>query len=471
MSLQGKVLWRDVFAYTSNPELYLDANNVRSLLPQLMSQGVDVGGDVERGLVSLRVLAETLNQQWSTALPPSDDGAYATLLRTIVEQTAPTAAATGVALQCVSAPGVFEDPLHLRLMALLADDIGVGAAERWRYDRFRDIARRADVAAVTGTLRELSDQRNIRDGCFRLPALIYAMSRRSDAFDCELIGLDLAWRTIGLLPAWHIITENEDRAHLDLGIGRGAALGKGADLAAYAREIVNAICADPEKRRRIAYGIALFAQLLSDLDALVSAIIRSVGDPRLAMAILVQDRAREARVYHGDFKLKGRSLADWFDAAQTDPMPLVDAIGRSRLVRPGAPQRSLLTNGLLRPDGPMFRIFTTEDIDIINRWIASLGDGDTDQGAVTTLPDQVSLRQASRNIGGGDLGLGAWPSDIRDAYHLLQGRALAASHARIRPRLLHILAEAISCINRQVRQVSAAPMATGSFAGLVARFA
>ncbi len=226
------------------------------------------------------------------------------------------------------------------------------------------------------------------------------------------------------MPAWRIITENEDRAHLDLGIGRGAAIEKGADLAAYAREIVDAIGTDPEKRARIAFGISLFAQLLADLDALVSAIVRSVGDPRLAMAILVQDRAREARVYHGDFKLEGRSLSDWFDAAQTDPMPLVDAIGRSRLVRPDAPQRSLLTNGLLRPDGPMFRIFTTEDIDIINRWIASLGHADADQEKVAALPVQVSLRQAPRKVGGGDLDLGVWPSNIRDAYHLLQGRAL-----------------------------------------------
>ena len=59
----------------------------------------------------------------------------------IVEQTAPLASALGVALQGLSAPSVFEDPANLRLMSLLADDIGVGAPERSRFDRFRDMCR------------------------------------------------------------------------------------------------------------------------------------------------------------------------------------------------------------------------------------------------------------------------------------------------------------------------------------------
>jgi len=414
-------MWRDVFVYASNPEVFLDAENIRGLLPSCPQDDADIA----QHLILLRDFAERACQKWVSAVPPADQAEHAEILRTLIEQTAPMAAAVGVPLQGLSAPSVFEDPLHLRLMALLADDVGAGAADRWRFDRFRDIARSLNVTSVTGTLRELSDQRTIRDGCFRLPALIYAMSRRSDAFDCELIGLDLAWRTLGLLPMWHALAQKDERwSHLDLGRGRGAALGEGADLAAYAKNIVSSIGGDSVAPRRIAHGVVLFEQLLADLDALLFAILESVSNPRLAMAILVQDRAREARAYHGNFLLEGRSLSDWFEAAQTDPMPLLDAIGRSKLVRPDKPERSMLTNGILRADGAMFRIFTVADIGVINRWIASLKDDTDHQGGAAKLPSQVSLHLGNRSVSAGDLDVGVWPTDIRDSYYLLQGRAL-----------------------------------------------
>lgn len=419
-------MWRDIFSYSSNPEVFLDADNVRSLLPSCPQDGLDVA----QGLALLRASSVQATEKWKSELPDAESDAHAEVLRTLIEQTAPMAAAAGAALQGLSAPGVFEDPPNLRLMALLADDLGAGAAERWRFDRFRDIARDHGLTSITGSLKELSNQRSIRDGCFRLPALIYAMSRRSDAFDCELIGLDLAWRTMGLLPAWKMPSRTDDRwVNLDLGRGRGAAMDVGTDLAAHEIEIVNSIGQDPEARMRIAHGIALYNTLFADLDALLFAIVRSMRNPRLAMAILVQDRAREARVYHGDFMLEGRALSDWFEAAQNDPMPLVDALGRSKLVRPDKPERSLLISGLLREDGMMFRIFTSSDVSIIHRWIESLKDGADSVDAAADLPAQVRLRHDYRKVCGGDLGLGTRPSDIRSAYHLLQGRAL---HPRTR---------------------------------------
>lgn len=413
--------WRDVFLYSNNLEVYLDKENIRSLLPQCV-QG---DGDISSRLEAVLDFASKATQAWQSVLPAKDDRGYLESIETIVLQSAPMAAAAGAALQNLSAPSVFEDPPQLRLMSLLADDVGVGSAERWRFDCFRDIARDHEITSVTGSLRELSDQRAIRDGCFRLPALIYAMSRRSDVFDCELIGLDLAWRTVGLLPMWRGPALHNDRwSQLDLGKGRGAAWDQDADLAPYAKQIVTSISHNLQTRIRIEQGITIFTTLLADLDSLMVDIIKSISDPRLAMGILVQNRARGARNYHENFLLDGKPLSKWFEEAQNDPMPLVDAIGRSKLVRPNAPDRSILINGLIREGGSMFRIFTPADVATIRRWIASLATSDNSGTAASSFPEGVSLRQEHRKIASGDLGLGLRPTDIRSAYHQLQGRAL-----------------------------------------------
>ena len=367
-------MWRRVFAYAVNPEVYLDADNIRSLLPKVAASEPPL---TER-LARLRSRAGELAAQWSDLVETLGGGrgrgCESEVEVAILQQSAPLASAFGAALQGLSAPCVFEDPVNLRLMALLADDVGAGAAERGRFDRFRDMCRACDLPWVAGRVAELADQREIRDGMFRLPATIYAMSRRSDVFDCELIGLDLAWRHVGLLPAWRaLLLDAKRRRALDVSMAATIDLPEGASPKAHALGIAGEIARDPGREARLCHGVALFAALLDEMDALLHAIVRSLADPRLAMAILVQDRAREARIYHGDFKLEGRPLGDWFVQAQSDPIPLVDALGRSRLIRPGAPERSRLITGLIREDGAMFRIFSASDVAIIRRWINWLG--------------------------------------------------------------------------------------------------
>ncbi|PTW60618.1 heme oxygenase-like protein [Breoghania corrubedonensis] len=420
-------MWRHVFAYAMNPEVYLDADNIRSLLPKDLPEEVSCDLPLGERLGALRIRAEDLAARWRDLFDTLDAEREREAEAAILEQTAPLASAFGAALQGLSAPCVFEDPVNLRLMALLADDIGVGAPERSRFDRFRDICRAYEVTSVAGSIAQLSDTREIRDGMFRLPATIFAMSRRSDVFDCELIGLDLAWRHVGLLPVWgDLRLDGKRRRALDVSLATSIDLVQGQTANALALEIGEEIAGDRVRRARLCHGISIFAVLMEEMDALARAIVRSISDPRLAMAILVQDRAREARVYHSAFKLEGRPLSDWFAQSQDDPMPLVDALGRSRLIRPGQPERSQLINGLLRPDGAMFRIFSQADIAIIARWITSLAqEGERERAAETVLPKAVRLSPGRQPVAAGDLEIGARPGDIRTAYFLLQGRALA----------------------------------------------
>ncbi|MGJ3561284.1 hypothetical protein ACR6C2_35605 [Streptomyces sp. INA 01156] len=60
-----------------------------------------------------------------------------TLAHALLRQSGPLASTLGAWLQGMSAPGVFEDRVHLRILALFADDIGVGGHARRATTRSR----------------------------------------------------------------------------------------------------------------------------------------------------------------------------------------------------------------------------------------------------------------------------------------------------------------------------------------------
>jgi hypothetical protein len=440
------VAWRDVFRYAAHPEVFLDRDNLVELVrrcgePAAAAEATAPGAvTLDDHLGALSALgdqrARAWEQRFAMAGAPAESGGAglaAMIEREIVAQSAPMAAALGSWLQGLSAPAVFEDEAHLRILALLADDLGVGSAENSRHDAYRLLARQLGLTEAVASSRELCWSRSIDDPMFGWPALLFALSRRSDAFAPELLGIDLALRTIGLLPAWRSLAQRRPAgalAGLDLATAHTSALPPPFSPRSLSRWIVDRQAEQPEHRARILTGIAwASAGLRHWCGHLMDAVMARV-DPRLAMAALVQGRAREAHIYHHDYKLEGRSLSGWFQDAQRDPLPLVDALGRSKLVRPKAPRSSALIDALVRPDGPMFRIFSDADIDVIARWVESLRPPVGEDGAPGPRAAAASARPgteaaAPASVRTGDLEMGPVPTSIREAYYLLQGRALA----------------------------------------------
>jgi len=249
-----------------------------------------------------------------------------------------------------------------------------------RADAFRRLAWDNGATQCIGALQSLPGLSEICDDVFAAPAVILALSRRSDVFCFTGLGpLDLSAEILAEL--------SETMPNFD----------------------------------RIIAGVEIGNALAMSWVRILVEFLETVTQPRMAMAKLLVDRARSASLYHTDFKLEGRSLGQWFTQVQTDPFPLVDALARSHLVRPGAPDRSVLTNSLIAPQGAMFRIFSPDDIAVINSWISSLGMPET-QSPSSDFPKVFSFNV--RNIQSGDPEIGDYPSSIRDAYTVLQGRAL-----------------------------------------------
>lgn len=361
--------------------------------------------------------------------PAADDRQDPTgpLIQAILQASQPMAAALGSTLHTLSAPGVFEDTLHLRLLEVYAHDAGVGAPHASRFDTFQRIMAEQRLTAHALRRSQLSDLQ-LPDGLFLAPAVFLALSRRPDLFAVELLGADQQLRTIGLLPPWAWLRDRGVPGEWERVDLRYSADGDSRSLDLSVTDIIDRADFDTA---RLGWGATLAVRLVEHWECELWRWAGQANDPRSAMVHLMGRRAREAAVYHEKSRLAGRTIQSWFHEARNDARGLVDALARSKYVVPGAPDKSILLTKLTKFGGPMFRVFSDpEDQGVIKLWIESLATDDKINAHDT--PDTIdpaglhSVRLAHHLDVKTDHGHSQGrPCGIRDAYLALQGRHCA----------------------------------------------
>jgi len=423
-------MWRQFYRSVINPESFLGDVNIRRLT------GLAAPGEVcSGGLAELRAQIQDWRVEQSLAF--RDLAAQAAALgnerefvETLLVHSAPLATVLGCWLQGMSAPGVFEDSAQLRIMELLAHDVGVGRPQASRFDHFKSLLIQMGLTAYAVTPYELSTLPDLPDECFELPALLLAISRRSDAFGDTLCGIDYAWRALGLCPCWAVLADIEsaslDVRRLDLNsLGDGDAETNALSISHWVSQQIS--LQGSARRQHLEAGAHWLFDALKQFHARLFEQCRAAVCAQRLMGRLVQRMARAGAVYHQDYKMEGRSLAHWLQEAHDDPVPLLEMLSRSRLIVPGHAAKSILVNSLVAPSGRMFRIFSEADLNVIRKWI----DGLSGPIPIRTAPGQSAApvhaqsRPAAPVVADDNGAEGQWPQTLRDAYFVLQGRALA----------------------------------------------
>ncbi|MET9432229.1 MULTISPECIES: iron-containing redox enzyme family protein [unclassified Streptomyces] len=412
---------RTVYGRAVDPEAALPAGRLPAEIRGELTAGQDPDGTLDELRQRAADWSATETLRFQELLGPLDPGTRAVLVRRTALACAPLALMSGAWLQWLSSPGNGDDPAVLSVLALYASDLGVGDPRASRGDAYLPVLRHLGVSENAVPAGRLAADQRLDDGHFRLPALLLAMSRRPDDFLPEILGADLCLRSVGLLPALTLVRAEQPTVTrwelVDPAAPRGTGP-SGAELALTAVQRVVARDGD-DARTRVGTGFRWALAALREWTQRLHDELVAACDPAFEMAELMRQRAREGAVYHHSFPLEGRPLADWLKDCQTDPRPMLGALSRSRLVRPGNPGQSLLVNGLVGENGQMFRVFSPEDLDVVRRWIGSL------PGPAVGTPEGGAALAPSR-----PLGLGAWraesdgrpPADLREAYHLLLNR-------------------------------------------------
>jgi hypothetical protein len=363
------------------------------------------------------------------------DDTRAALVRRAALGCAPLALVSGAWLQWLSSAATADDPATMSVLALYAADTGIGHPRASRGSVYLDMLRALRLAESAAPAARLAQDRRIAGWAFRLPAVLLAASRRPEDLRPEILGADLCLRAVGLLPPLALVRGAHphvvDWDVLDPGTPREHGLG-GLDGARQSIKLL--IEAEgPEAADRVLLGFRWTLAALGDWNERVVADLKAASDPAYEMAELLRVRAREGSAYHQHFDLAGKPLSAWLEDSRTDPSGLLAALSGSKLIKPGRAAASSLVNGLVSERGPMFRVFSTEDLEVIRRWIDGLpadataraadpaGESSADAGCAAPpaeAPLEIPLPPA-----GGAIQDGPAPQvSLREAYHGLLGR-------------------------------------------------
>ncbi|MFD0306428.1 iron-containing redox enzyme family protein [Streptomyces sp. NPDC127119] len=341
---------------------------------------------------------------------------------------APLAVQDGAWLQWLTSPGRADTESALALLAVFASDVGVGRPRASRGSAYVSLLRDAGLAEYAVPASRLSLDRRIADRNFYLPALLLAMSRLPDDFLPEILGADLCLHAAGILPPLTAMraSSGDDSRGTETSAGSCEDTRQTTSEAADRRWETVRSCSvsHTQETDRVADGFSWAWGALRRWNHAVYEDLERSRDPAYAMAELLRARAGEGSVYHHRYRLSGRPLSDWLLECQDDPTDFLNALAASDLVRPGHARRSRLVNGLVLQRGPMFRIFSPQDLAVIRRWIDSLPAESDPYSAsevaapAPSCPVPPSLRPRVQR----PTAEGPAPTDLRSAYHLLQHR-------------------------------------------------
>lgn len=412
---------RTVYGRAVDPEATLPAGRLPAEIRTELADGQDPDGTLDELRQRAADWSATETLRFQELIGPLVPDTRAVLVRRAALACAPLTLMSGAWLQWLSSPGNGDDPAVLSVLALYASDLGVGGPRASRGDAYLSVLRHLGVSENAVPAGRLAADQRLDDGHFRIPALLLAMSRRPDDFLPEILGADLCLRSVGLLPALSLVRAEQPTVTRWELVDPAAPRGTGPSGAELALAAVQRVLErdGEDARTRVGTGFRWALAALREWTRRLHDELVAACDPAFEMAELMRNRAREGSVYHHSFPLEGRPLADWLRECQTDPRPMLGALSRSRLVRPGKPEQSLLVNGLVAENGQMFRVFSPEDLDVVRRWIGSL------PGPAVGTPEGGAALAPSR-----PLGLGAWqaesdgkrPANLREAYHLLLNR-------------------------------------------------
>jgi Iron-containing redox enzyme len=433
-SAAGATAFRRLYARAADAESVLPGGELIDLVrSELLLAGSDSRQPLD-GLIREAAGWSSAAAERFTAMPAGcDRDGHRLLLRRAALGWAPLGLAAGAWLQWLSSPGTGDLPLNLRILALYAADVGAGHPGAARRDGYLGLLRALRVSENAVPLARLAGDPRIADAAFRVPAVLLLMSRRPDDFCAELLGADLCLRAVGLPPPLALARDEPqaDWPALDYSAARDG----GPAPIEQCRAVADALIQDgPELAARLYAGFGWTLAALRDWSEALHDELRASLDPGYDMAELLRLRAREGSVYHRRVMLGDRPLAGWLKDARSDPQPLLDALARSDLITPGRSADSPLVTELVSEAGPMFRIFSPDDLIVISRWIDALPAGSGRPPAGEPPPAGVAAQRGGQASTGRRLELlpelldgpspaGGSPSDLREAYTALMARS------------------------------------------------
>ena len=315
-----------------------------------------------------------------------------------LRQKAPMNLTDGAWLQNILAAGPV-DEVRARLFGIWADEAGNGESELNHSNVYETLLRSLDVYLPPVSSRAFAEL-DLLPEAFENPVFQLCVGLFPDEFFPELLGMTvyLEWEaTPTMLPVVRMLKAHQIdpqfysmHAAIDnVTSGHGAMAREAVELYLDRIRSGGGEQAVQQHWRRIWNGYVTWATVGNfgrKLRELLTDRYGADTSARLAkdrMARIVREKARYARTAHGTVQLGEHSLAMLF----SEPEMLLDALHQHGWVNPSHPRKSRFVEQLLGFRGPMYKVFSDDEIAALLDWIASL------DGQPVPVPKPVPVAQ------------------------------------------------------------------------------
>lgn len=290
-------------------------------------------------------------------------------------QMAPFNQTDGAWLRSIAPVGPM-DPVRALLFAIYVDELGGGDPDLNHANVYTELLRTVDIELPDIRSRDYAEHPGIVDSAYTLPLFQLVVSEFPQDYFPELLGMTqyLEWSSVelrsmvllhehlGLDPHFYEMHVAIDNA----AAGHGAMARRAVELYLERTRVEHGEPAMQEQWARVWNGYVAFATTGS-LGQDMAKRRTTPLTPAEKVAAIVRDRAAKGQLNHGSKRLGDKKINDLF----TDPAVMMAALVDNGMIVPSKPESSPFFE-LVTSDGPMFRIFTADEIEVWEQWTRSL---------------------------------------------------------------------------------------------------
>lgn len=327
-----------------------------------------------------------------------------------IKQLAPFNLLDGAWLRNVGRAGP-QDEVRALLFSVWMDELGDGDVSMHHCNIYRDLCHSVGYAPPPITSREFAFDPTFLDSAFQVPAFELAISQFTEEYLPEILGmtLQLEWCVLELKPTRDLMEFFGISPHfyiMHIGIDN-AVNGHGQRAADairfYLGQVREAGGAAAVQRawRRIWNGYVAFGSVGTFFEDFKN-YLRSRPTLRDRLIQLISDKAVFGSRNHQKHTLGPTRLDEWFE----DPAGFLDALVEHGYLTKGDWQNSRMRQLLDFQVGPMYRVFTDDEIALWRDYTNSLGDPQPPPPPPLPTPAQqmVNLVNGLRAMQRGSLG-------------------------------------------------------------------
>ena len=266
------------------------------------------------------------------------------------------------------------DHVNMLLFEILAEELGEGDVAKNHANIYRTLCQSVDFYPPPANSRAFAYCGEFLDSAFENPVFQLAASEFPQTYYPEIIGMTLylEWsvQTLrrpakllehhGINPYFytlHIAIDNAEHGH-------GNKIIKAIQI--YLSNVRNEKGDEAVQKTwsRIWDGYVAFGYTLVNLVEQIKYIVRNPPSLYSRLLSMIESKREYGQLNHGVITLKGKSLNSLFRY----PREMLVALEDEGFIVPGDPQNSRLLK-LFRVSGPMYRVFSEDEIDLWRQWI------------------------------------------------------------------------------------------------------